>query len=101
MTQAQIEENYNMSCDFLYYNGLRLSIPQGLLEHIFNTENIGTTTVEQISSVKVKLGNKLVDIRKLTCSQIYWAGIKTISQRPTGYFKCESEYFLQLLIGIK
>ena len=29
MTQAQIEENYNVSCDFLYYNGLRLSIPQG------------------------------------------------------------------------
>ena len=33
MTQAQIEENYNVSCDFLYYNGLRLSIPQGWLEH--------------------------------------------------------------------
>ena len=60
MTQAQIEENYNVSCDFLYYNGLRLSIPQGWLEHIFNTENIGTTTVEQIPSVKVKLGNKFV-----------------------------------------
>ena len=101
MTQAQIEENYNVCCDFLYYNGLRLSIPQGWLEHIFNTENIGTTTVEQIPSVKVKLGNKFVDIRKMTCSQIYWAEIKTISQRPTSYFKWESEYFLQLLIGIK
>ena len=92
MTQAQIEENY-VSCDFLYYNGLRLSIPQGWLKHIFNTENIGTTTMEQIPSVKVKLGNKFVDIRKMTCSQIYWAEIKTISQRPTSYFKWESEYF--------
>ena len=49
--------------------------------------------MEQIPSVKVKLGNKFVDIRKMTCSQIYWAEIKTISQRPTSYFKWESEYF--------
>ena len=31
MIQAQIEENYNVSCAFLYYDGLRLSIPQGWL----------------------------------------------------------------------
>ena len=101
MTQAQIEENYNVSCDFLYYNGLRLSIPQGWLEHIFNTENIGTTTVEQIPSVKVKLGNKFVDIRKMTCSQIYWAEIKSISQDQQVTLNGNQSIFLQLLIGIK
>ena len=73
-----------------------MSVPQGWLEHIFNTENIGTTTVEQIPSVKVKLGSKFVDIRKMTCSQIYWAEIKTINQRPTSYFKWESEYFFAI-----
>ena len=91
MTQAQIEENYNVPCDFLYNNGLWFPIPQGWLVHIFNTENIDTTTVEQIPSAKVKLGNKFVDIRKMTCSQIYWAEIKTISQRPTSYFRWESD----------
>ena len=59
----------------------------------FGKLKVTTTTVEQIPSVKVKLGNNFVDIRKMTCSQIYWAEIKTISQRPTSYFRWESEYF--------
>ena len=79
------ERKYNVFCDFLYYNWLRLSIPQGWLERISNTENTGTTNAEQIWCIKVKLEKKFADIRKMQCSQIYWAEIKTISHRPTSY----------------
>ena len=41
----------------------------------------------------VKLSNKYVELRKATCRQFYWAEIQIISERPTCYFKWESEYF--------
>ena len=41
----------------------------------------------------IKLSNKYVELRKATCRQFYWAEIKIISERPTCYFKWESEYF--------
>ena len=47
----------------------------------------------RIAPLMVKLNNKYVELRKVTCRQFYWGEIKIISERPTCYFKWESEYF--------
>ena len=95
MSQAQLMEKYKVPCDFLFYNGLRSSIPRRWLDLLATrpTNNIDNFIVEKSQSLMVKLSNKYVELRKATCRQLDWAEIKIISERPTCYFKWESEYF--------
>ena len=76
-----------------FYNGLRSSIPRRWLHLLATTNNIDKFIVEKPQLLMVKLSNKYVELRKATCRQFYWAEIQIISERPTCYFKWESEYF--------
>ena len=93
MSQAQLMGKYKVPCDFLFYNGLRSSIPRRWLDLLATTNNIGKFIVKKPQSLMVKLNNKYVELRKVTCRQFYWGEIKIISERPICYFKWESEYF--------
>ena len=93
MSQAQLMEKYKVPCDFLFYNGLRSSIPHRWLDLLATTNNIDKFIVEKPQSLMIKLSNKYVELRKATCRQFYWTKIQFISERPTCYFKWESEYF--------
>ena len=93
MSQAQLMRRYKVPCDFLFYNGLRSSIPRRWLDLLATTNNVDKFIVEKPQSLMVKLNNKYVELRKVTCRQFYWGEIKIISERPTCYFKWESEYF--------
>ena len=92
MSQRQLEDTYKVSCDFLFYNGLRSAIPHRWLDVIATTCNIGSADIGQ-QNLKVKLQNKFVELKQATCSQFYWAEIEKISQRPTSYYKWESEFY--------
>ena len=37
--------------------------------------------------------NKQMDLRQVKCSQLYWADVLKIVERPTCYYKWESEYY--------
>ena len=37
--------------------------------------------------------NNRIDVRRVKCSQVYWSEINKIMERPTCYYKWESEYF--------
>ena len=93
MSQAQLMGKYKVPCDFLFYNGLRSSIPRRWLDLLATTNNIDKFIVEKPQSLMVKLNNKYVELRKVTCRQFYWGEIKIISERKKSYFKWESEYF--------
>ena len=94
MSQAQLMGKYKVPCDFLLYNGLRSSILRRWLDLLATTNDIDKFIVEKPQTLMVKLNNnKYVEFRKVTCRQFYWGEIKIISERPTCYFKWESEYF--------
>ena len=86
-------ENIKFLVIFLFYNGLRSSIPRRWLDLLATTNNIDKFIAEKPQSLMVKLNNKYVELRKVTCRQFYSGEIKIISEIPTCYFKWESEYF--------
>ena len=77
----------------MFYNGLRSSIPRRWLDLLAITNNIDKFIVEKPQSLIIKLNDKYLELRKVTCRQFYWGEIKIISERPTCYFKWESVYF--------
>jgi len=92
MTKQQLEEKYNIRCDFLFYNGLQAAIPRSWLEKIHECNNVESIPVVQ-ENLSVNINDKNVEIRKVTCKQLYWAEIERISQRPTSYYSWESNYY--------
>ena len=90
---SSVDGKIQSSFWFLFYNGLRSSIPRRWLDLLATTNNIDKFIVEKPQSLMVKLNNKYVELRKVTCRQFYWGEIKIISERPTCYFKWEFEYF--------
>ena len=62
-------EKYKVPCDFLFYNGLKSSIPRRWLDLLATTNNIDKFIVEKPQSLMVKLSNKYVELRKATCRQ--------------------------------
>ena len=93
MSQAQLRENIKFLVIFLFYNGLRSSIPRRWLDLLATTNNIDNFIVEKSQSLMVKQSNKYVELRKATCRQFHCSKIKIVSERPPCYFKWESEYF--------
>ena len=47
MSQAQLMGKYKVPCDFLFYNGLRSSIPRRWLDLLATTNNIDKFIVEK------------------------------------------------------
>ena len=93
MSQETIEQKYKVKCNILFYNGLRTAIPRSWLAKITDEINsVGVDThAEQPLTVIIK--NNRIDVRRVKCSQLYWSEINKIMERPTCYYKWESEYF--------
>ena len=97
MTKIQIETNYNVKCNFLYLNSLKAAIPKKWLEIIKSTELFLFQSIkaenQEITNIKVRINNKSISLNNVKCNDLYWSEINNKGQRPTSYFKWESEYY--------
>ena len=57
MSQAQLMEKYKVPCDFLFYNGLKSSIPRRWLDLLATTSNIDKFIVEKPQSLMVNVAD--------------------------------------------
>ena len=92
MTLEHLQDSYNVSCDQLFYNGLRSAIPQQWVDIIKAGDNLSSAPIEK-HTLTVKLNNKNVELMKATCRQFYWSEVTKLTQRPTCYYKWESQYY--------
>ena len=67
MSQAQFMGKSKVRCDSLFYNGLRSSIPRRWLDLLATTNNLDKFILEKTQSLMVKLNNKYIELRKVTC----------------------------------
>mgnify|MGYP000209167433 CR=1 FL=1 len=95
LSKEGLEQRFKISCDYMFYNGLRAAIPRSWLDKIqaAKNEEIKCIVLDENLPLLVMLKNRLIDIKKATCSQLYSVEIEKIVQRPTCYFKWESEYY--------
>ena len=87
MSQETVKQKYKVTCDILFYNGLRTAIPRSWLAKINDEINLVgiVTNSEQPLTVIVK--NNRIDLRRVKCSQVYWSEINKFMERPTCYYK--------------
>ena len=62
------------------------------MDIIKSDDNVNDAPKEH-NKLAVKLNNKNVEATKATCSQYYWSEISKITQRPSCYYKWESECY--------
>ena len=93
MSQETIKQKYKVTCDVLFYNGLRTAIPRSWLAKINDEINLVGIVANSEQPLTVIIKNNRIDLRRVTCSQVYWSEINKIMERPTCYYKWESEYF--------
>ena len=93
MAQETITQKYKVTCDILFYNGLRTAIPRSWLAKINDEINLVGIVANSEQPLTVIIKNNRIDLRRVKCSQVYWSEINKIMERPTCYYKWESEYF--------
>ena len=93
MSQETIKQKYKVTCDILFYNGLRTAIPRSWLAKINDEINLVGIVANSEQPLTVIIKNNRIDLRRVKCSQVYWSEINKIMERPTCYYKWESEYF--------
>ena len=101
MSKLQIETVYNVKCNFIFLNGIKSAIPKKWLQIIKNTDLHVMKTIkaekQQKTLISIKINKKYVNIDKVKCRHLYWSEIESIGQRPTSYYKWESEYYYATL----
>ena len=70
MTLEHLQDSYKVSCDQLFYNGLRSAIPRQRVDIIKAGDNISSAPIEK-HTLTVKLNNKNVELMKATCRQCF------------------------------
>ena len=93
MSQEAIEHKYKVTCNILFYNGLRIAIPRRWLAKINDEINLVGIDTNSEQPLTVIIKNNRLDVRRVKCCQVYWSEINKIMGRPTCYYKWESEYF--------
>ena len=93
MSQETIEQKYKVTCNILCYNGLRTAIPRCWLAKINDEIKLVEVDTHAEQPLTVIIKNNRIDVRRIKCSQLYWSEINKIMERPTCYYKWESEYF--------
>ena len=93
MSQETIKQKYKVTCDILFYNGLRTAIPRSWLAKINDEINLVGIVANSEQPLTVIIKNNRIDLRRVKCSQVYWSEINKIMEIPTCYYKWESEYF--------
>ena len=93
MSQETIKQKYKLTCDILFYNGLRTAIPRSWLAKINDEINLVGIVTNSEQPLTVIIKNNRIDLRRVKCSQVYWSEINKIMERPARYYKWESEYF--------
>ena len=91
--QETIKQKYKVTCDILFYNGLRTAIPRSWLAKINDEINLVGIVANSEQLLTVIIKNNRIDLRRVKCSQVYWSEINKIMERSTCYYKWESEYF--------
>jgi len=92
ITKEQLETKYAIRCDFLFYIGLKAAIPKSWIEKIHQNNSAEHIHTEPCN-LTVQIENKCVDIRRVRCKQLYMAEIERLAERPTCYYKWESNYY--------
>ena len=102
LSKEGLEQRFKISCEYMFYNGLRAAIPRSWLDKIqaAKNEEITCIVLDKNQPLSVMLKNRLIDIRKATCSQLFCVEIDKIVERPTCYFKWNQNTTLQILSGI-
>ena len=93
LSKELLEQKYHISCDFLYYNGLKAAIPNKWVDEIHKASISEITNFETLPPLSFMCKNKVMTIKEATCKQIYWSEIDKILERPTCYFKWEADYY--------
>ena len=93
MTKDMLSQKYQITCDFFFYNGLKEALPSTWLEKIHAANNVHQIILESDKLLSLMFKNKQMDLQQVKCSQLYWADVLKIVERPTCYCKWESEYY--------
>ena len=91
MTKAQLETKYDIKCETLFYHGLKSAIPKKWID----INNFNTIAMEnnENTELSIIIDKKKVKMKDINCKQLYWAEVHRKGQRPTSYFKWESEFY--------
>ena len=82
LSKRQLEQNYNFQIKQMDYNSLIHAIPKKWLNMIQGKNREFT----DISS-KIKIKDKMKDIKDMTCKDIYWEYISSVGAHPTAEAK--------------
>ena len=86
-----LSQKYQISYDFLFYNGLKAALPSTWLEKNHAVNNVHQVILKSDKLLSLMFKNKQMDLRQVNCSQLYWADVLKIVERLTCYYKPESE----------
>ena len=78
LTKRQLERRYNLQIKQMDYNSLIHSIPK-LWLNIIQGKNPEYFDI----STKIKIKDKMKDIKDMTCKDVYWQYISTVGAHPT------------------
>ena len=81
----------HISCDFHFYTGLKAALPSTWLEKIHAATKVHLIILESDKLLTLMFQNKQMDLLQIKSCQLYWADVLQIVERPTCYYKCESE----------
>ena len=87
MSQETIKQKYKVTCNILFYNGLRTTIPRSWLAKINDEINLVGIDTNSEQPLTVIIKNNRIDVRRVKCSQVYSSEINKIMERPTCYCK--------------
>ena len=88
-----VSQKYKISCDVLFYNGLKQQYRVPGWKKIPAANNVHKIVLETDKLLLLMFKNKEIDLRQVKCRQLHWADVLEIVERPTCYYKWESEYY--------
>ena len=68
MLQETIEQKYKVTCNILFYNGLRTAIPRSWLAKINDEINLVGIVTNSEQPLTVIIKNNRIDVRRVKCS---------------------------------
>ena len=71
LTKDMLSQKYQISCDFLFYNGLKAALPSTWLEKIHAANNVHQIILKSDKLLSLMFKNKQMDLRQVKCSQLY------------------------------
>jgi hypothetical protein len=90
LTVNEIEQKYEMKCNFLKYNKLKESIPQEWRK-ILKTKKFALEDISFKDKIFLTINKNPKSLKMVTNKDIYWLHVKKKQQEPIIKFKLEQE----------